>query len=206
MHNYWLLPLTGEVLLLTEDQPPDTSNRPAPTSDVRWYFLQLVSNAILSDLVFPTVRLQPLNAGFTLPFQEILFIKIIQVPLSLLWVLTCSQLSSSTGGSTVHPSLPSQLILPALARKKQVPVPSPEIPKHPIWLGPLWKLSLPPSGKQRTLTARPHDDSSPSLGAHEAQMLATPVPQSLSVSCVDGPTSHKEVETFVTCRSTWGDN
>lgn len=115
------------------------------TSNVRWYFLQLVSNAILSDLVFPTVRLQPLDARFTLPFQEILFIKIIQVP------LTCSQLSSSTSRSTVHPSLPSQLILPALARKKRVPVSSPEIPKHAIWLGPLWKLSLPPPGKQSTL-------------------------------------------------------
>lgn len=60
------------------------------------YFLQPATNAMLSDLVSLTVNLQPFGTGFTLPLQEILFIKIIQVPLSWPWVLLCSHLISST--------------------------------------------------------------------------------------------------------------
>lgn len=43
-----------------------------------------------------------------------------------------------------------------------------------------------------------HGDSSPR--AHEGQTVATPVPQSPSMSRTRGPTSHKEVGTSVTCR------
>lgn len=92
----------------------------------------------------------------------------------------------------------------ALGPRKQASTPSPETLKAP-------HLACEPGGavcplpQEGTATLSPEDSHRHSHGdasprAHEGWTLAKPVPRSPSMSCIGGPTSHKEVGTSVTCR------